>query len=528
MNTIRKLLAVLLAAAMCLTGFALAEEENGVTAHDYIGEWVDQDGTCNIDVIAREEGDGYIVNVHVDVFEGDNFTYLSWVYGCVYDEETCTMKSFSRVSGKGDYEPHSEEEITETDNDYTGAELSFDEAGKLIWSDEGLDVDDAMAFEHTIGWYDPDYIGPGYLFTGRWDSERVSIEIEEHGDFYPVLIAGSNSATESTMWIYNCVYDEETGTLVTENADGIKVNVTTSDDGEETWETVYEDGEASFSLNDDFQLIWEDKKENNGEGRVFEYVPPYNPIAEYEGVWAADRATLIIEELDDIVYCSIHWGSSYKDAAEWEYTDCQYDEITGGLTTFETGVKTIVEYNEDGETVSSVVEYDNGAASFVINDEGELVWTDFKETPGENEVVFTRVEMDDLMPSAEELADGYFRVIGGVEQGTAGASLKLAQAVTDVTTFATDYALWDPAIETLRANMLEAWESLSDEERAAFDGNFINVVELIDSCLEDWESNAGVFEDAGVTEQMEMFVFDPLSRLAWENLCAHTLTLGNG
>ena len=136
--------------------------------------------------------------------------------------------------------------------------------------------------------------------------------------------------------------------------------------------------------------------------------------------------------------------------------------------------------------------------------------------------------MDDLMPSAEELADGYFRVIGGVEQGTAGASLKLAQAVADVTTFATDYALWDPAIETLRANMLEAWESLSDEERAAFDGNFINVVELIDSCLEDWESNAGVFEDAGVTEQMEMFVFDPLSRLAWENLCAHTLTLGNG
>jgi len=26
---------------------------------------------------------------------------------------------------------------------------------------------------------------------------------------------------------------------------------------------------------------------------------------------------------------------------------------------------------------------------------------------------------------------------------------------------------------------------------------------------------------------MEMLVFDPLNRLAWENLCAYTLTLGN-
>ena len=248
---------------------------------------------------------------------------------------------------------------------------------------------------------------------------------------------------------------------------------------------------------------------------------------DFLGEWVADRATLTIEELDGTVCCTIHWASSATEATEWFYENCMYDEITDGLTTFETGVKTNLVYDEDGEVVSSEVVFEDGAAMFVINDEGELVWTDFKETPGENSVAFVKLEDADLTPSAEELAEDYFRVIGAVEQGTAGSSLKLAQAAAEVTAFAADHELWDPDIEALRANMLDGWESLADEERSAFDANFMSIVELIDGCLEDWDGSKAVFEDAGVTEQMEMLVFDPLNRLAWENLCAHTLTMGN-
>ena len=130
-------------------------------------------------------------------------------------------------------------------------------------------------------------------------------------------------------------------------------------------------------------------------------------------------------------------------------------------------------------------------------------------------------------PSAEELADGYFRVIAGIEQGTAGAMLKQAEGAAEAAVFAADHELWDPDIDAVRANLLEAWESLAPEEQSAFDANFMGVVDLINTCLEDWESQEGVFDDAGVKEQMEMIVFDPLNRLAWENLSSYTFTLGN-
>ena len=132
MNTIRKILAVMVIAALFVSGTVLAEEVSTITAHDYLGEWVDQDGTTNIDVEAREEGNGYIATVHHDVLSEDTFTYIEWAYACVYDEETQTMKCFSRVTGNGDYEPDSEDEIVDVDFD--------EEEGKLVFSQGSGDI----------------------------------------------------------------------------------------------------------------------------------------------------------------------------------------------------------------------------------------------------------------------------------------------------------------------------------------------------------------------------------------------------
>ena len=130
-------------------------------------------------------------------------------------------------------------------------------------------------------------------------------------------------------------------------------------------------------------------------------------------------------------------------------------------------------------------------------------------------------------PTPDELTNDYFLVIAGIEQGTAGASLKQAEAVAQVASFAIGHSLYNTDIPALRENLLTAWEGLSDETRAAFDANFIPAVELVSACCDDFDANRGAFDDAGVAETMEMLVYDPLNRLAWDNLVANTLTMGN-
>ena len=274
MKTIMRILAVMVIAALFVSGMALAEEASAVTAHDYLGEWVDQDGTTNIDVEAREEGDGYVFNVQMDVFDDDDFHYNVWAYACVYDEETRTMKSISRVMGTGDYEPDSEEDITDMDFEYVSAEFFFTEDGELVWSDANEEADDGMLFGHTIGWMDPDYIGPGHHFVGEWNDERVSIYIEETMEDYQVIVFGSGSATDGAYWLYSCDYNAETDSLVSNGEVAEKFTYTYTEDGEEHIdEPEYEDGSAVFSLTEDGLLIWDDHKENAGEGRAFEFVP---------------------------------------------------------------------------------------------------------------------------------------------------------------------------------------------------------------------------------------------------------------
>ena len=130
-------------------------------------------------------------------------------------------------------------------------------------------------------------------------------------------------------------------------------------------------------------------------------------------------------------------------------------------------------------------------------------------------------------PTVEALAEGYFNVLSGLESGTAGASLKTAIAASEVCAFAQAHALYNPDVEPLRANMRAAFEAMSAEDRAAFWQGFDAVRALLDDCLADWETMRPQFEDAGVAVAMDETMFDPLNRLAWENLRDHTLTMGN-
>ena len=131
------------------------------------------------------------------------------------------------------------------------------------------------------------------------------------------------------------------------------------------------------------------------------------------------------------------------------------------------------------------------------------------------------------VPSNEEFVEGYFRVVGAYHPGTAGSSLKQAQAACGAVRFAADNALNTVDVPQLREGLLNAWESMTDEERGDFDANFLGIASLIDSCRDDWEAEKGAFEDAGVGEEMAALLNDEAAREAWSTLCAHTLTMGN-
>ncbi len=115
------------------------------------------------------------------------------------------------------------------------------------------------------------------------------------------------------------------------------------------------------------------------------------PALAYLGAWVSERLTLYIDSVDDALYAVVYWPDSPEDITQWEYFDLMYDEVTGGLTTLETGVKTHMLYGEDsGELISSEVAYTDGAANFALADDTHLIWTDFKEDPADNQIVFER------------------------------------------------------------------------------------------------------------------------------------------
>lgn len=79
--------------------------------------------------------------------------------------------------------------------------------------------------------------------------------------------------------------------------------------------------------------------------------------------------------------------------------------------------------------------------------------------------------------------------------GTAGSSLKLAAAATEVLSFAGKY--------DGTADLASWWMGLPVEEQQRFEGNVDEISALLESTREDYASVSGLYEDAGVREQME-------------------------
>ena len=126
-----------------------------------------------------------------------------------------------------------------------------------------------------------------------------------------------------------------------------------------------------------------------------ENLPPMpEEAAVYEGTWVCDRASIEIVWEEEGFRVFISWGSSAAETSEWEY-NCHYIAETKSLEAMPTGIHTDNVYGADGEIVSSTVIYDDGEATFTLDEEGRLLWHDVKEDAGKD-MLFERVEIPEI------------------------------------------------------------------------------------------------------------------------------------
>ena len=196
----------------------------------------------------------------------------------------------------------------------------------------------------------------------------------------------------------------------------------------------------------------------------------------------------------------------------------------GGGIAYDNGL--YIRFNaEDGkEGGKTELLEEHGKGRFTPTDGGTLKWED-SYLPAAAEMKLTRDTVQ--APSAQELADGYFRAVAAAEDGIAGAGLKRAKAVYDVYSFCFENALWLVDTDELGKNMLAARELLSKEELAAFDANEPAVTAEALRLLKEEENLDGDYHDAGVAGTMEVLREDPAVRSSVSFFLACVITLEN-
>ncbi|MBR3740383.1 MAG: hypothetical protein IKN04_07960 [Clostridia bacterium] len=539
MSIMKKIFAMILIAALCLSGTVLAEEAPAVTASDYLGEWVDLDGACNIDITEHTDGetiDGYVANVEMPIIEKDGLCYVVWSYACVWDDETQTMKSTARFVGKGDYDPDSEEEITDSSLDYTAATFRFDEEGRLAWSDENETADDGLLFVRPIGWGESVYAS----FRGEWvecETHFTQMTIEEN----PVEGLDVEIVSPLTHGAYifksTVQYDADERCFTYDKGKFWDVPITEEENPELGEEKIAgTSGIFAFVWEEDrLVLTWTDDSQPDREVRFERAETDAEPAgaAAFEGVWQCDRATIAMYWEEEGFKVLITWGSSAWEHSEWEYS-CYYHEENNTVVSVPFGIRTEYVYGDNGELVSATEAYNDGEAVFSLDEEGKLIWLDEKENAGdgmrfekipEEPADLTFATIGDAMN-----AEGYTGIAGGDDEHYVavveldGAYLRVVAKVddearrlgdatldyVDADTLEAAFAAYNAYIETLPIAYEEeiTAQPLTQEELDALAGK--TLLELEEAGYESSSSHMGEDDAAIYTVSYGLFEYDLL------------------
>ena len=283
--SIKKIVAFILAAALCLSGTVLAEEESGIAAADFLGEWVECETQFAQMTIEENTEEG------LDVEIVSPLTHGAYVFKTTiqYDED---QRCFTYNKGKFWIVPITAEENPELgEAKVAGTIGTFTFAGDdknliLSWVDDSQ-PDKEVRFERAEADAEP---AGAVAFEGVWQCDRATIAMYWEEEGFKVLITWGSSGWEHSEWEYSCYYHEEDSTVVSMPF-GTRTEYVYGDDGELASATeAYDDGAATFLLDEEGYLIWRDEKENAGEGMRFERIPEEPAALSFATIDAAMNA----------------------------------------------------------------------------------------------------------------------------------------------------------------------------------------------------------------------------------------------
>jgi len=246
----------------------------------------------------------------------------------------------------------------------------------------------------------------------------------------------------------------------------------------------------------------------------------YNYTDLYVGRWKDARVggaslTILPEYVEEegVDYLVLFPTTFKWKKSEWTMT-AGYNEGTGCLE-YVDGVKT-----QNGKKVWS-----DASGTIRVDGKGKLTWSDSREADAEK----LSLERDwSPTPDADTLVAKLFLPVAGLERGSAGAVMKAAQVIVQVVKFAGDAELWNADGEALQQAVNDAWNDLSDDEKARFDEAFADgVSDPADEAFEDYDAVKSVFSDAGVSKDMAELLKSPQVKLSWDMLSSAALNIGN-
>ncbi len=215
-------------------------------------------------------------------------------------------------------------------------------------------------------WEDVEIPEEARVFEAAWTCGGSLVEVFAEDGGFRVSVTVPGAYPEGTVWEYSCDYNAENKTLVSMPT-GIKAPCTLSADGTyDLGASVYEDGQATFSLNEQGQLVWNDEKEQAGEGMAFDC------LGGYLGSWVSLRPDIEITWDYERACCAvaIHWADSAFESWDWALTG-RYNPETGALEA--TGTRTVTTFDETtGEETG--VESTEASAVLTLTDASHLTW----------------------------------------------------------------------------------------------------------------------------------------------------------
>ena len=260
----KKMIAVLAALMLVLLCAAAPAEESSESAPSpeamklFSSEWVDNNGYAKI---YPEEG-------HWRVIISSGNGAAQWDYSCRYDAEQKALvadQDFENIKYILVIDDEGSEINRATVYIDGAAVFTVGADGKLAWKDEKEDAGAGRAFE-KIGWFQGTWTSEGgtdvfYELNCYWDVE-VTDDDEVYSGYKVEIERYEGEAY--THWAYACAYNPETDTLST-----LFGSKEYAEKEGEPLSTVYQDGAAEFSFDDEGCIIWKDAIENAGEGLQF-------------------------------------------------------------------------------------------------------------------------------------------------------------------------------------------------------------------------------------------------------------------